>query len=51
MVIASALSAAGVQFTLPPFAPGDADAAGEVAALDAADLAADVGSPQLNFTK
>lgn len=53
MVVASALSAAGVQFTLPPFAPGDANVAADaqaVAALEAADLAAGVGLPPLGVT-
>lgn len=56
IVIASALSAAGVQFTLPPFsagATGEAEALEEAqmaAALEAADLAAGAGLPPINIT-
>lgn len=56
IVVASALSAAGVQFTLPPFSAGaaaEAEAIEEAkmaAALEAADLAAGAGLPPVNLT-
>lgn len=56
IVIASALSAAGVQFTLPPFSAGAAAEAEAIedaqmaAALEAADLAAGAGLPPINIT-
>ncbi len=55
-MIASALSAAGVQFTLPPFSAGaaaEAEAIEEAkmaAALEAVDLAAGAGLPPINVT-
>ena len=55
-MVASALSAAGVQFTLPPFSAGaaaEAEAIEEAkmaAALEAADLAAGAGMPPVNLT-
>ncbi|PRW44384.1 Mechanosensitive ion channel 10 [Chlorella sorokiniana] len=56
IVIASALSAAGVQFTLPPFSAGTASEAEAIeeakmaAALEAVDLAAGAGLPPINVT-
>lgn len=51
MVLASALSAAGVQFSLPPFAgDGGGGAARAAAALEAqGDLGAAVGLPPLGL--